>query len=72
MATKNKGKVNKKITLCVRFNFAQSFSLYKKAEYEPSFLPIGKPGGKISPVDCEITLENYFFEPKIKFTQTAA
>ena len=60
------------MTLCVELNFAQSFLLNKKVEFEPSFLPIGKLGKKTSPVDCEITLENYFFEPKIKFTQTAA
>ena len=60
------------MTLCVELNFAQSFLLNIKVEFEPSFLPIGKLGRKVSPVDCEITLENYFFEPKIKFTQAAA
>ena len=46
--------------------------LYTKVEFEPSFLPIGKPGTKISPVDCIITRENCTFALKIKFTQTAA
>ncbi len=60
------------MTLCVELNFAQSFSLYIKVEYEPSFLPIGKLGAKISPVDCGITVKINTFAPKIKFTQTAA
>ena len=54
------------------YNFAQSFLLYIKVEFEPSFLPIGKPGAKISPVDCVITHKNCTFELKIQFTQTAA
>ena len=45
--------------------------LYIKVEFEPSFLPIGKPGRKASPVDCIITHKNCTFEPKTKFTQTA-
>ena len=35
--------------------------LYTKVEFEPSFLPIGKPGTKISPVDCVITHKNCAF-----------
>ncbi len=60
------------MTLCVGFNFVQSFLLNKKVEFEPSFLPIGKLGKKTSPVDCEITVKINTFAPKIKFTQTVA
>ena len=60
------------MTLCVELNFAQSFLLNKKVEFEPSFLPIGKLGKKTSPVDCEITVKINTFAPKIKFTQTVA
>ena len=45
--------------------------LYIKVEFEPSFLPIGKPGRKTSPVDCVITHKNCIFQPKQEFTQTA-
>ena len=45
--------------------------LYIKVEFDPSFLPIGKLGREMCPVDCVITRKNYFFAPKIKFTQTA-
>ena len=62
MATKNKGKVNKKITLCVVLNFAQSFLLNIKVTFEPSFLPIGKLGRKVCPVDCVITHKSCTFE----------
>ena len=60
------------MTLCVELNFAQSFLLNKKVEFEPSFLPIGKLGAKVCPVDCVITRKNCTFEPKAQFTQTAA
>ena len=63
-------KTYKNILCALFYNFAQSFLLYIKVEFEPSFLPIGKLGRKISPVDCVITRKNYFFAPKIKFTQT--
>ena len=72
MEIKNKGQFNKKITLCVEFNFAQSFLLNIKVEFEPSFLPSGKLGRKMSPVDCVITHKNCTFEPETQFTQTAA
>ena len=62
----------KNILCALCLYFAQSFLLYIKVEFEPSFLPIGKPGRKISPVDCVITRKNCTFAAKIKFTQTAA
>ena len=57
MVIKNKGEVNKKMTLCVGFNFAQSF-LYIKLIFSRSYLAVGEPVGKVCPVDCEITEKN--------------
>ena len=46
------------------------FFVIQRVTFESSFLPIGKLSRKISPVDCIITWENYFFAPKTQFTQT--